>query len=89
MDNPFNIIDQRLKNIENFLEQIYGGNQCSMANEVYLKIDKASDFLSTSPNALRVMVHKNQIPFIKKQGKLFFRQKDLIQWLESGDNSQI
>jgi len=30
------------------------------------------------------MVSQKEIPYIKKQGKLFFRQSDLIEWLESG-----
>lgn len=86
MNNPFSIIDHRLKVIEDLLQRIHGDELQSNARcETYLKIDKAAEFLSTTPNALRVMVSKNQIPYLKKMGKLFFRQSDLIEWLENGN----
>ncbi|WP_231492222.1 helix-turn-helix domain-containing protein [Pedobacter sp. Leaf170] len=50
----------------------------------YLKADAAAEFLSTTKNALHVMVYKDQIPYIKKLGKLYFLQSDLVEWLESG-----
>lgn len=86
MDNPFEKIDQRLRSIEHFLQQMHAGShEPSTRHGSYLKIDKAAEFLSTTPNALRVMVSKNQIPFIKKHGRLFFRERDLVEWLE-GEN---
>ncbi|WP_157766464.1 helix-turn-helix domain-containing protein [Pedobacter ginsengisoli] len=91
MDNPFSIIDHRLKVIEDLLQRIHGDESHSESkHETYLRIEMAAEFLSTTQNALRVMVHKGQINYIKKQGKLFFRRSDLIEWLESGasdDNS--
>ena len=89
MDNLFSIIGHRLKVIEDLLQKIHSEELRSDAGQVtYLKVDKAAEFLSTTPNALRVMVNKNQIQYIKKQGKLFFRQSDLIEWLESGNSNE-
>lgn len=86
MDNPFEIIEQRLRSIEDFLQQIHAASlQHIPSAEVYLKIDQAAAFLSKTPNALRVMVSKNQVPYIKKHGRLFFRQRDLVEWLEGGN----
>jgi hypothetical protein len=83
-------MQQKLRSIEYFLQHIHAANpHQSQVNNTYFKIDKAATFLSTTPNALRVMVCKNQIPFIKKQGKLFFWQNDLAEWLESGNNGCI
>lgn len=77
MDNPFSIINHRLKVIEDLLQRIHEDELQSNAKcETYLKIDKAAEFLSTTPNALRVIVSKNKIPYLKKMGKLFFRQSD-------------
>ena len=85
MDNPFSIIDNRLKVIEDLLQKIHSEElRSGTEHEIYLKVEKAAEFLSTTPNALRVMVSKNQIPYLKKMGKLFFRQSDLIEWLENG-----
>lgn len=80
--NPFDVIFEKLSSLETAL--LRGNITDEISKPVYLKIDKAADFLSTSENALRVMVHKNQIPHIKKHGKLFFLQSDLIDWFESG-----
>jgi hypothetical protein len=80
--NPYEVLFDKLTSIEAVLlkKQLVNPLQA----EIYLKIDKAADFLSTSPNALRVMASKGQIPHIKKHSKLFFRQSELIEWLESG-----
>jgi hypothetical protein len=78
--NPFDVIIDKLNKIETALS-----NQSHKdADPIYLKIDKAATFLSLTPNALRVMVHKNQITYIKKQGKIYFNKTELIDWLESG-----
>lgn len=86
MDNPFSILDARLRSIEELLLRVHGDETQAIKSETYLKIDGAAEFLSTTPNALRVMVSKNKIPYLKKMGKLFFRKSDLIQWLESDDD---
>lgn len=79
MVNPFETLLDRLENIENFLK-----SNPANSEPQYLLIDSAADFISSTPNAIRVMVSKKQIPHIKKQGKLFFLKSDLIDWLESG-----
>lgn len=81
--NPFTLLERKLDNIESMLMNIKAGDNRQNA-PIYLAAPKAADFISKTPNALRVMVFKNQIPFIKKNGKLFFKQSDLIDWLESG-----
>jgi hypothetical protein len=50
----------------------------------YLDSKEASLFLKKSPNALRVMVHKNQIKSMKKGNSLYFHETDLVDYLESG-----
>lgn len=78
--NPFEALFKRLTNIEALL--IHGSG--SDESIEYMTISKASEFIGKTDNALRVMVHKNQLPHIKKQGKLFFRKSDLVAWFESG-----
>ena len=50
----------------------------------YLNTKDASAFISKTPNALRLMVFKNQIKSMKKGEKLYFLEDDLIEYLESG-----
>ncbi|MFC4213468.1 helix-turn-helix domain-containing protein [Pedobacter lithocola] len=54
------------------------------AAPTYWKVEKAAEFLSITSGALRVMVTRGQVPHIKRLGKLYFLQSDLIDWLESG-----
>lgn len=82
MDNPFEILIKEFRDLKSIV--LSGESSRSELGSNYLKIDKAAEFLSTTQNALRVMTHKGQINYIKKQGKLFFRRSDLIEWFESG-----
>lgn len=82
MDNPFDILMQEFREMK---AVVLSDRAKSFDSEpIYLKIDKAAEFLSTTQNALRVMVHKGHIDHIKKNGKLFFRRSDLVEWFESG-----
>ena len=80
MNNPFDAIWQKLITIEDFFRHMPNNADTSE----YLLIDAAAVFLSSTPNALRVMASKKQIPHCKKQGKLYFKKTDLIEWFESG-----
>lgn len=82
--NPFAILEQRLHNIEVMLLECKLGGSSTTVEPSYKTIEQAAHFLGRTPNALRVMVSKRQIPFIKKHGKLYFRTNDIIDWLESG-----
>lgn len=50
----------------------------------YWRVDKAAEYLSVTEGALRVMVTRGQVPHIKRLGKLYFLQSDLVAWLEDG-----
>lgn len=72
--------------IENLLQQISNSNRYnSSVTSKYFKINQAAEFLSTTSNAVRLMVSKDQIPYFKKQGKLIFKESQLIKWLENVD----
>lgn len=51
----------------------------------YLTCKQAAAFLGKTPNAIRQMVSKEQIKYIKKDTLLYFRNEDLISYLESGN----
>ena len=48
----------------------------------YITCKDAADYLGKSTNALRQLVCKDQIKYIKKGSLLYFRTEDLIQYLE-------
>ncbi|WP_370878394.1 helix-turn-helix domain-containing protein [Pedobacter agri] len=81
MFNPYEEIYKQLNEIKSIIN-----NKASIGDNSprYFLYNEAAKFLSISPNALRVMVHKNQIQSCKKLGKRYFLQDDLINWIESG-----
>ena len=49
-----------------------------------LGISEACEFLNLAKQTLYGFTSKNEIPFIKKGKKLYFRKTDLEQWLMEG-----
>jgi len=80
MENPFEAISDKLEMIERYLR----AQPRVEAPVEYMQVDAAASFLSISPNALRVLVHRNMVPHIKKLGKNYFLKADLISWMEEG-----
>lgn len=50
----------------------------------YLSTDEAALIIRKTPGALRQIVHKGEIPSIKRGNSLLFLETDLISWLEKG-----
>ncbi|MCP4053853.1 MAG: hypothetical protein GY739_12465 [Mesoflavibacter sp.] len=51
MENPFEIINERLRNIENLLENIYsniGRNETNISTSKIMDIEQLSDYLGLS-----------------------------------------
>ena len=47
-------------------------------------VQEASDFLNLAKQTLYGFTSKNEIPFIKKGKKLYFKKSDLQKWLLEG-----
>ncbi len=65
------VLDQRQKESTNNEEQ-------------FLNVTKASKFLDIAKPTIYAKCSKLQIPHFKKGKKLYFRKKELIEWLLSG-----
>ncbi|MCX2453147.1 helix-turn-helix domain-containing protein [Pedobacter sp. PLR] len=50
----------------------------------YLSTDEAALIIKKTAGALRQIVHKREIPSIKRGNSLLFLESDLIIWLEKG-----
>ena len=50
----------------------------------YLSTEEASKIIKKSAGALRQIVHKGEIPSIKRGNTLLFLEEDLIHWIEKG-----
>jgi excisionase family DNA binding protein len=53
----------------------------------YLSTEEASKIIKKSAGALRQIVHKGEIPSIKRGNTLLFLEEDLIHWIEKGRRS--
>jgi excisionase family DNA binding protein len=50
----------------------------------YLNTVEAAEIIKKSPGALRQIVHRGEIPSIKRGNTLLFLETDLAQWIEKG-----
>jgi len=56
----------------------------SKTKNKYLSTEEASRVIKKTAGALRQIVHKGEIPSIKRGNSLLFLESDLITWLEKG-----
>jgi predicted DNA-binding transcriptional regulator AlpA len=92
MNNPFEIIDARLSNIENLLLDLkHSGKETSSDSEELLTIKQASEFVKLSVPTLYGYVSRNEIPFSKRPNskRLWFSRKELIDWLQEGKQKTL
>lgn len=88
MNNPFDLIDARLSNIETLLLDIKHAPK-EQANSDLLTITEASELLSLTTPTLYGLVHKNTIPYSKKSKRLYFSKTELLDWIKSGRRKTI
>lgn len=84
MENPFEIINQRLERIEALLENIYRINSNSdvgIATTTIMNIKQLSAYLDLSLSALYKMTSNKDIPHAKREKKLYFDKKEIDAWV--------
>ncbi|GAB4242670.1 MAG: hypothetical protein Tsb0034_20180 [Ekhidna sp.] len=85
MENPFELISERLEKIETLLEQLVVDKEAVQEEpEKLLNAQEAADFLGDALATLYGRTSKNEIPFYKRGKKLYFKKADLIGWIEEG-----
>lgn len=89
MDNPFDILNQRLIKIEDLLFELNNksnSNQTfgSKTEEEILTIDQACMFLNLAKSTIYILTSKRILPFFKRGKKLYFKKSELLQWIEDG-----
>jgi excisionase family DNA binding protein len=86
MENPFNLIDQRLERIESLvLELKLKGSESPPADTGdLLSIDEAIVLLNLAKPTIYNLVSSGKIPVMKKSKRLYFSRNELLDWLKSG-----
>jgi len=86
MNNPFEIIDARLSNIENLLLDLKHGTSSGSKPDPdqLLNIKEAAQLINLSVPTIYGLVASSKIPVCKKAKKLYFSKRELMDWIKSG-----
>lgn len=82
MENPFEIILEKLDRIENHLNRL---EQEKTDQQKLMDIEQLSEYIHYKKTSIYGLVQKNKIPYIKR-GKLFFEKGEIDKWLILGRN---
>ena len=85
MENPFEIIIQRLDAIERLLYEIKTGKQVDNVPVVYanelMNVQQVADYLTLSVQTIYGLVHKMEIPNFKRGKRLYFKRTEIDDWI--------
>ena len=85
MENPFEIIIERLDAIERLLYEIKTGKQIESVPVVYanelMNVQQVAEYLSLSVQTIYSLVHKMEIPNSKQGKRLYFKRSEIDEWI--------
>ena len=87
MSNPFDLIDARLSNIETLLLDIKHNPQLTDSQpetDELLTVQDTAKFLSLSVATVYGLIHKGEIPVMKRSKRCYFSKVELINYLKQG-----
>ena len=87
MNNPFEIIDARLSNIENLLLDLKHSpkeRSNQPESDELLTVQDTAKFLSLSVPTVYGLIHKGELPVMKRSKRCYFSKVELINYLKQG-----
>lgn len=78
MENPFEIILEKLNNIEKAIEKL---NTASNSDDDFMNIEKVASFVDLSKTTIYGLTHQRKIPHFKVGKRLHFKKSDSITWI--------
>ena len=85
MENPFEIIIERLDAIERLLYEIKSGKQVDNVPVVYanemMNVQQVAEYLTLSVQTIYGLVHKMEIPNSKRGKRLYFKRSEIDEWI--------
>ncbi len=84
MDNPFQIINERLSNIETHLNALLQEKEApkQVQEDEIGGVELAERVTKLKKSTIYYLTHKRQIPYFKKGRKLYFSRNDLEDWIK-------
>ena len=83
MNNPFDVIEARLSNIENLLLDMKHPAKVSEPIQDRIDLNDACQLTGSSKSQLYKLTMLNEIPHQKFGKRLIFSRKELTAWMES------
>lgn len=87
MENPFEIIEQRLYRIEQLLTELVKNVTTATINtesEEILTVEELSEYLTIARQTIYGKCAAREIPYYKNGKRLYFKKKEINKWLEHG-----
>lgn len=88
MENPFEIIIERLNSIENFLIELARIQNPVFSNQViqeeFMTVSSLGQYLDISVSTIYQLTCKKEIPYCKKGKRLYFNKKEINEWICQG-----
>ena len=85
MENPFEIIIEKLNNIEMLLKQFksineFNGNLLPNADEI-MNLEQLSTYINQSKSTVYKYTANRMIPYYKSSKRLYFKKAEINTWL--------
>ena len=87
MNNPFEVIETRLSNIENLILDIKHqpfNTELIKQPEQLLTVQEAAQFLNLTVPTIYSKVSKGELPVMKRSKRLYFSSTELMAYLKEG-----
>lgn len=81
MENPFELILDKLINIENLLKAGMKNDNGTVTITQVLNLNQAAEYVSLSKSAIYKKTSERNIPHFKQGKKLYFKRSELDNWL--------
>lgn len=92
MENPFEIIEQRLISIEKLLTELVTNNNKVVIRdekEELMTVDQLSEYLTIARQTIYGKCGAKEIPYIKIGKRLYFKKSDIDKWLDNGKRQTV
>jgi excisionase family DNA binding protein len=88
MKNPFEIIDERLNNIENLLldikhKPVQDSGKTEQEDQL-LNVQETASFLDLTVPTIYSKASRGELPFMKRSKRIYFSKNDLMEYLKVG-----
>jgi excisionase family DNA binding protein len=81
MENPFELILDKLNTIENLLRIVKKDDKITVPIAEVFNLNQAAEYVSLSKSAIYKKTSERNIPHFKKGKKLYFKRIELDEWL--------